>query len=605
MLRRSWLLVAGVLVFAAPAFAQETASDEMPTIEVEPIVEPIEEPAAVEAEPVAEAAAAEAEAPAAEAEAAAAEAESTDDAEENLGDEVGGDMTPEQAEADPAAYAAHLREVIRAVKKSVLAKMEKKVMARQEAKIGRVHTVLVWVSLGGLLLLFLPLFLARRYPGRGGLLFRYSGLAALTAMVAINLFALVLLFLRTTQGELGAYTNPKLAIVEAAFDTLDENADDLAAVGPLFIEPTIEKLTSDTEDDLPAVLLEKIAESPVAENVKQLRNDLGVFKTAAAFFEQMSWVFALLPILLTLMAVGLFLLAIRPTLVEIVQMPARAAQGQLGVGGRMVRLVLSRVGREFLASACVVGVLLVSVMLASTLLYHAIKPAVELFIGYMVVAFAYILSKQGASGGLILFSLVMVIVFLAANLLVILLANAAYLGKAQKVFQQRFHQRVPLRAHRRFWAWGTASLVWVQLFPLLFILAAEPVAGRLIEKLMGEGDDLQNVSWGLLMALVPALLVVGFAVLFWAARGFRALGFLFRYKPALAAQAFEPAVALPAPVQAPPGYYPQPQYPVAPQQYPVTPQQYPVAPQPQPPPWPPQWPPRPQDPGDSGSGPAF
>jgi hypothetical protein len=79
-----------------------------------------------------------------------------------------------------------------------------------------------------------------------------------------------------------------------------------------------------------------------------------------------------------------------------------------------------------------------------------------------------------------------------------------------------------MRAHGRFWKWGTLGLAWAQLLPLLFILGAQP----LIEALIGALEQ----SWILLLVSGPAILVAGFAVLFWALRGLSAITFLFRYK---------------------------------------------------------------------------
>src|SRR5678810_1302054 len=99
-----------------------------------------------------------------------------------------------------------------------------------------------WIVSGvaacGVFLLLLPLFLIKRYPGRGALLFKYSALAALTFFVTINLFGGVLYGMRTVQGALSGYTNPSIAIAKGTFDTLDENADRYITTGKELFAPS-------------------------------------------------------------------------------------------------------------------------------------------------------------------------------------------------------------------------------------------------------------------------------------------------------------------------------------------------------------------------------
>jgi hypothetical protein len=141
----------------------------------------------------------------------------------------------------------------------------------------------------------------------------------------------------------------------------------------------------------------------------------------------------------------------------------------------------------------------------------------------------------------LLISLAAVGVFLALNVAVVLMSTAFYLGKAHKILRARLHDRVPLRSHKRFFGWGTLALLWAQLLPLVFIAGAEKAVEKIFDRFGGEDE--------LLTAMVAAglTLTVGFIVVFWAARGVRALAFLARYpvsaKPAAPAQPRLPAKA--------------------------------------------------------------
>jgi small-conductance mechanosensitive channel len=105
-----------------------------------------------------------------------------------------------------------------------------------------------------------------------------------------------------------------------------------------------------------------------------------------------------------------------------------------------------------------------------------------------------------------------------------------FLGKSQKIFQQRFNDGVPVGAHKRFFKWAIPSVLFVQLFPLLFVLVAEFALDKINDTLMSGIKDADAVPWTKIMLAGPLFLVVAFALLFWAARGFKAIGFLAGYK---------------------------------------------------------------------------
>ena len=119
---------------------------------------------------------------------------------------------------DPAKYAAFIRFAVSKVREKVLPKLEDKMEVKHGEKMERLTWTLCGASLAGLLLLFMPIFLARKYPGKMGVLFRFSAVAAGSAVSVLLLFAAVVLLIKNVQGIAGSATNPQLMIVDASLD---------------------------------------------------------------------------------------------------------------------------------------------------------------------------------------------------------------------------------------------------------------------------------------------------------------------------------------------------------------------------------------------------
>jgi hypothetical protein len=458
---------------------------------------------------------------AAEAGAEAVEAEGAGAAEAGAVEPEGAAVDPE-AEAedtpiDPKAYAAFLREQVSMRRELVVETLSERMLDKQDERMGIVSTIVSVVSVLGLGLLLMPLLLRKRYPGQGAVLWKYSALAAVIFIVTINLFAGVFAVLRTAQMVAGQATNPQIQLVDATFDVLDEKAEDLAEVGPILIEPTLMQLDGSSDEPLPVLLL---------ENIQTLQKDLTVFQTVATFFKGISGVFGYVPVVLSLVTVSVFLLGLRQTLTDIVRLPIAAAAGEAGAARRVVGATLRRVGRELLVTLGVMLVLVFVLLFAGLLMAEAIRPAMEAFLAYLMASFIYLQTVEGASTGVVMTSLVGTVLFLLLDLVVVIAAAALFVGKVHKILQRRLHDREPLRAHGRFWRWGLLSLAWVLAFPLLYILGAQPAVGELIEVLT-KGDE---IPWGLLLTSGPVVLVLGFVLLLWAARGLKALAFLAKYK---------------------------------------------------------------------------
>lgn len=422
----------------------------------------------------------------------------------------------ELTDAERAAYAEKLRALVAEVRGKVVGTIAARIEAKQGRNLGRIAFALFLVSLAGLLLLLAPLVLRRRYPNQGRVLFAYSALAALLFFVAINLFAGVVLTMRGAQAATGSVTNPQIQVVEATFNLLDEKAGDMADIGPQIIDPTIAGLSGETGDPVLVVML---------DNVQKLASDVKVFASVGRFFKRLDFLFGVIPLALIGIAMVLVFQAARPTLVQIVRLPAAAAAGARGAGREVVAGTLRAVWAELRATLCVVAVLVCLTLAVAALIGFVLEPAIEIFLAYLSVSLLYVQTVDGASSFWVLSSLMGSVIFLVVNLIIAIAASALYLSKSQKLFQARFRDGVPLRRYAGFWRWGTVSVGWALALPVLYILVAEPAVGWLVVKMVDTGN------WPLILGGGPALFLISFGVVFWAARGVKALAFIATYDP--------------------------------------------------------------------------
>jgi hypothetical protein len=347
------------------------------------------------------------------------------------------------------------------------------------------------------------------------------------------LFAAVVLLIKNVQGIAGNATNPQLMIVDASLDTIDAEAEDLVEFGQAIIEPSLERMGEDG-GDVPAVLL---------GNVTSLVKDASPFLAAAKAVKSVSFLFEYVPLLTTVIAILVFLLGARPILEELMAMPARAAAGEDTRG--VVSAAFKFVGREFVAALGLVWAVIVLTLLSAFALSLAVRPCVHDLLMYVFENIRYV-QYPDASSGMIYGSLILTIVSLALNVLLVLLSSGFYLGKIHKIFQARVHQNVPFGAHDRFWLWGTLGLLGAQLYPFVFAEATRPIIDALGEKAFAKEEP----SFTLLLLSGPLIMVVGWLVVFWAARGVKGLTFILKYKPALAIAPAAPPMVPGLPAQA-------------------------------------------------------
>ncbi len=322
----------------------------------------------------------------------------------------------------PSINVEQFRKMVRIVKKVVLGKMEHKMEVAAAKKMTKFATGVVLFSSLGLLLLLMPIFLAKKYPGQGGTLFKYSALAAGVFVITVNLFGGVLLGMRGVQAALGKHTNPTLAIAAGTFDTLDRHAEDYAIMGKELFAPTLEQLRGG--DEQPSVVL--------LANGQKVVKDAMVFVSVAKIFKRISFIFEVLPIILMFVTMLLFVLAIRPTLMEIIRLPQTAAAGNANAGRDVVASALRRVKGELFATLCTIGVLIVMTVLSGFVLGEVVAPAIDALIYYFSMTVSYLQFVDGASSGMVFMTLFAVILFLALSLGALIVSMGFFLGKMQR-----------------------------------------------------------------------------------------------------------------------------------------------------------------------------
>ena len=424
-------------------------------------------------------------------------------------------------ELKPSLSIEAFQKLVRITKKIVLAKMEKKIAYKAAKKMQNFSLLVVGFSALGLLLLFMPLALRKKYPGKGGMLFKYSALASIVFIVTVNLFGGVIYGYRTVQGAVSNQTNPSIAIAAGTFDTLDDNAGYFITMGKELFAPTLDQMKKHPDEQPGALIL---------ENGVKVVKDAKVFISIAKLFKKIDFLLAILPIILMGVTLLLFVLALRPTLTEIVKLPATAAAGDAAAGRDVTSRAFKRVFGEMKATVCTIAVLVAITLLSGVILGFVVKPAIMALLDYFALAVSYLQYVEGASSGTVFLTLFGVILFLVLNLASLILSMAFFLGKCQKIFQARFNDGTPIKNHARFFKWGIPSVLLVQLFPLLFILVAEKVLDWLNNSSREGITNAANVPWTKLLLAGPIFLVAGYLVMFWAFRGIKAIRFLFSYK---------------------------------------------------------------------------
>jgi hypothetical protein len=455
-------------------------------------------------------------------------------------------------QTDPVANPAYiseerLREWLGIAREKVVGIIKAKESSAQDKNANRILIVLLAAAgLGFVIVLLMPVFLGRKYPGQSALLWKSSAVAAATLVVTVILLGASLLTIRTVQGKVASdSTSPKMRVAEGAFAVLSQAryVETFSAISKerldLIKKPlrTIVKDEGVSEEEYAvfaaylvthwATLLEEPELARVARNADKLKSHAASLKRVMAFYKRVDWIMGFVPIVLSILAVLLYVIPLKQTLVDIATAPARAARGE-GGSGDTVKRAMATVWAEVKSAVPFIGLLLVLMPVTGIFLALAVEPLVELLIQYALMTFVYLLTAD-ASTAVLYLSLGAVIVLLVLCLAVYILSLSFALGTSRKLFRAVFHLGYRFADFKRFWIRGAASLVLLLAMPFGFVvlvrwLALGPLA---------PGDQLGTGD----MLTLPLLALVGFPALFWAARGVKALGFLKNYPVPKAAAA--------------------------------------------------------------------
>ncbi|PKN56627.1 MAG: hypothetical protein CVU56_15155 [Deltaproteobacteria bacterium HGW-Deltaproteobacteria-14] len=416
---------------------------------------------------------------------------------------------------DEAALMAFIVQKIDEVQAKVMDKLATKMAAKNEARFDLVIDILFVLSLSGLLLLLLPLFLRRRYPGRGRELFKLSATAAVMFVVTMLLFSALLVVFKSVQAELSIATNPVVQLTDAAFDALKDNLGELGEFPDELVLPPLEQLISGAAEDVPTALL---------SNAAAFAHDVTVFKSLARTFSWVKDILGFLPILLSLLVVALFLMTQKDIVLTIIRMPERVISGE-ATAAEVNRLVRHRLVAEALTTGALLLGLAVLMVLTTLAMVVVAQPAAEALIGYVLVNLLYVTQVPEASTALVYVSVGGTLLFIVLALVSLVLGAGFLLGKWQKILRARFADGVPLGSHKRFIRLGSLGFLWILVFPFLFILAA----GEVIDLVLA---GIKDGDWTMALASGPLILVLGFVLFYWLLRGLRTQRYLFRYKVA-------------------------------------------------------------------------
>ncbi len=450
----------------------------------------------------------------------------------------------EAADTDPIANPAYiskerLREWLGIARTKVIGQIRAKEEAAQGKAFDRI--VIVLVVLGGLGfvgVMLMPVFLGRRYPGQSGLLWKSSAVAAMTFAVTVALLGGALLAVRTVQGKVGTdSTSPKMRVAEGAFSVLarTEYIELFSEVSrerlDLIKKPlrAVVKATANPEEFAVfaaylathwADLLDEPELRNAARNAKKLKGQAESFKAVFKFYKKVDWVMGLVPIVLALLAVVLYVIPLKDTLVDIASAPARAAKAGAAEGGTTAK-AMRLVWAEVKATLPFIGLILVLLPVTGIFLSRAVEPLLELLISGALRTFEY-LWMADASTAVLYLSLGTTILLLVVCLAVYILAVAFFLGTARKALRAVFHGGKGFGEFRGLWTWGVASTLWALVLPFAFLLGIRFLASGPLAA--GEGVPTSGD-----MLTVPLVAFVAFPVLFWAARGWRALMYVKKY----------------------------------------------------------------------------
>ncbi|MEZ4472499.1 MAG: hypothetical protein R3F60_17240 [bacterium] len=453
----------------------------------------------------------------------------------------------DEAEVDAIANPAYisipkLHGWLQKGREKVVAQIREKEIAAQAQAFERV--LLILAILGGLGFLFIllrPLVVGGRFPDHRGLLWKSSSFAALTFLLTVGSLGVTLLVMRTVQGAVMVdSTSPKLRLASAVFDVLEKDRQvellsGLSREHLDFIKTPLKAVVQASEGVAAGeVFLADVAEhwaaqlqepelKSLAQNAAMLKQHGDDMKGVLAFFRKVDWVLGYVPMLMALLAVLLYLLPMRETLVEIVNAPMRAAQAPQADQGSAFGAALHTIKGEFKLIVPYLVAMLLVLPVVGVFIALAVEPIVELLLGYLFQTVWYLLGAD-ASALVLDLSVGGVILLLVAAMAVFILAMGQLLGTIRKVLRARFHWGQPLGRYARFLKLGPLASLAVLAFPVGYALAVHYLAFEVVEP----GVDFSHLTTGdmLLMPLGGFLL---FPLIFWMVRGLKLMKFVGKY----------------------------------------------------------------------------
>ncbi|MBL8788463.1 MAG: hypothetical protein JNJ59_26450 [Deltaproteobacteria bacterium] len=419
-----------------------------------------------------------------------------------------------------ADFLASFTALVEKMREKIITKMIYKTTQKQSKTMGLLMMIMLGLTAAGVFILLTPLFLAKKYPGKEKLVWKGALLATFAYISTMLVFTGAVFLLRTAKNETAMLVNPPLAIANASFDAIhDQVAFLTSAPGGeddvrVLLEPPIAALAAGSEDGMLEAVL---------DNVSQFKEDFSVFKALANFFKGLGWLFASVSTILVIVAVVMFMLSQKSLLRDILRLPTQVAGGDVANFGAAFGTMQKRTGKEVLALVLAIGVLLASAFIAGFLLYMALTPAVAALFDYLMANIAYVLTPGDASRLVVYGSLFGYGIFLGLVVVLIILGNAFFVGKFQKVIQQKFRHGIPAPTYKKFWLWGPLAAIWVQVLPVAILFLSSFVLDKMFE---GRSGDM---SWETALLVGPLGQLVALPLLFWIFQGFRALKFLLKF----------------------------------------------------------------------------
>jgi hypothetical protein len=428
---------------------------------------------------------------------------------------------------------------LKAGKEKVIGKIRDKELAGQAKAFNRMLAVLFGLAVAGLLFILLrPLALVLHDKAQKKIVWKASGFAAMTFVLTLASLSVTLLVMRTVQGQLMVdSTSPKMRVASAVFDVLEKDHQvelfsDLSRERLDFIKTPLQAVLRGAGDvaqheNFAAFVAEhwtEVALEPelknVAKNVVMLKEHAVEMKSMLGFFRKVDWLLGYIPILLAMLAVLLYLLPMKDTLVEIVNAPLRAVSG---ADPNAVAKAMGTIKGEFKLIVPYLIAMLLFLPLVGVFIALAVEPIVELLLGYLIQTVWYILGAD-ASALVLDVSLGGVILLLVVAMAVFVVAMGQFLGTVRKVLRARFHWGQPFSRSRRFLLFGLPASLAVLAFPVLYAYGLHYVSYEIFDPKI-DFDALTTAD----MLVIPLAGLLAFPLLFWLVRGLKLMKFVGKY----------------------------------------------------------------------------